>query len=56
MNQTLDVVIEIIDDAQHAERRLIIGLILAEYAKHKLAGRLEVADALDSLATQIEHL
>ncbi len=42
--------------AAEQERRRIVGLVLAEYAHYKLAGKLEIAAALDSLATQIENL
>lgn len=37
------------------ERRRIIGIVLREYALAKQAGAMEIADALDRLATQIEH-
>lgn len=37
------------------ERRRIIGLVLAEYARYRKAGHQDVAEALDVLATKIEH-
>ncbi len=41
--------------AATAERRRIVGIVLAEYGRQKLAGNLAVAEVLDALATEIEH-
>lgn len=38
-----------------AERRRIIGIILAEYGLYKLSGEDRIARALDALALKIEH-
>jgi hypothetical protein len=37
------------------ERRRILGIILKEYALHRLAGDERIAGVLDALATAIEH-
>lgn len=42
-------------DAVERERRRIVGLVLATYARYRLAGEREIADVLDRLATEIEH-
>lgn len=37
------------------ERRRCIGLLLAEIGRERLAGRRDIADALDAVVTRIEH-
>ncbi len=37
------------------ERKRIIGIVLRTYGEAKLAGAFGIADALDKLATEIEH-
>jgi hypothetical protein len=41
--------------ALEAQKRRIIGLVLAEYGEARKAGAMEIADALDRLATKIEQ-
>lgn len=41
--------------AVEAERRRIVGIVLNAYAIARMAGELAIADALDKLATEIEH-
>lgn len=41
--------------AKQQERLRIVGIVLAEVGRQKLAGNHAVADVLDSLATAIEH-
>lgn len=43
------------DVAVAEERRRIVGIVLKRYAEAKLAGAMDIADALDKLATEIEH-
>lgn len=38
-----------------AEQRRCIGLLLAEVGRRRLAGRADIADAIDAVITQIEH-
>ena len=40
---------------RRAERVRIVGIVLRAYAEAKLAHELAIADALDKLATEIEH-
>jgi hypothetical protein len=44
-----------VHDGMTAERRRIIGTILAEYGVYKLAGDEKAAQVCDRLATKIEH-
>jgi len=41
--------------AVEAERRRIVGMVLNAYALAKRSGEDAIADALDRLATDIEH-
>ena len=41
--------------AKKQERMRIVGMVLAEYGRQKLAGNLDAAQVLDALATAIEH-
>lgn len=43
------------DVAVQAERRRVLGVLLAAIGRHRLAGRRDIADALDDLAIVIEH-
>lgn len=38
-----------------AERLRIVGIVLKHFGLYTLAGNKEIADALDMLATEIEH-
>lgn len=38
-----------------AERARVVGIVLRVYGEAKSAGELAIADAIDRLATEIEH-
>jgi hypothetical protein len=38
-----------------AKERRIVGLVLAELGRQRLAGRVDIADVLDGLVNQIEY-
>ena len=44
-----------VQDARAQERRRIVGRMLAEVGRLRLAGETETALAIDALALQIEH-
>jgi hypothetical protein len=37
------------------ERRRCIGVVLKHYGIYRLAGEMKIAEALDALATELEH-
>ncbi len=54
-NSDHETIEELLLRAAYAERRRIIGIILAEYGVYKLSGDESIARALDRLALVIEH-
>lgn len=47
--------INIRDVGVSAERRRCVGVVLAAIGRQRLAGRCDIADALEDVANQIEH-
>jgi len=43
------------DIGVQAERRRCVGVILAAIGKYRLAGRMDIANALEDVATDLEH-
>jgi hypothetical protein len=44
-----------LNEAIDQERRRCVGIVLAHYGTYKLAGRRDIAAALDLLATEIDE-
>ena len=42
-------------NAVNVERRRIIGMLLAEVGRLRLAGQMDAAKALDDVALRVEH-
>lgn len=45
----------LLERAAELERQRCVGLILAEVGRQILAGRRDIAAALDAVATRVEH-
>lgn len=44
-----------ITEATERERRRCIGVVLGLYGVYRIAGKMEIAEVLDALATELEH-